>query len=178
MFLGRTMRKISVFCILLSAMLVLLWVRSYSACHEIRVLYRVCEDGTPSPCVKLWTWRGELRLSEVWPAGYYSYAQVECVNRRVPFSTVTPGDIFPVRFEWQRHDVAGLGTFFEASVPIWCFAAALIVVPMLDLLRYRWRRGRGIGGCERCGYDLTGNVSGRCPECGCATKILGKEDRV
>ena len=20
--------------------------------------------------------------------------------------------------------------------------------------------------CRRCGYDLTGNVSGRCPECG------------
>ncbi len=22
------------------------------------------------------------------------------------------------------------------------------------------------GSCQRCGYDLTGNVSGRCPECG------------
>jgi hypothetical protein len=22
------------------------------------------------------------------------------------------------------------------------------------------------GCCQRCGYDLTGNVSGRCPECG------------
>lgn len=26
------------------------------------------------------------------------------------------------------------------------------------------RLGRRI--CERCGYDLTGNVSGVCPECG------------
>jgi hypothetical protein len=27
----------------------------------------------------------------------------------------------------------------------------------------RWRGG---GVCRECGYDLTGNVSGRCPECG------------
>ncbi len=26
----------------------------------------------------------------------------------------------------------------------------------------RWNQGR----CMNCGYDLTGNVSGRCPECG------------
>jgi hypothetical protein len=25
-----------------------------------------------------------------------------------------------------------------------------------------------IGHCKKCGYDLTGNVSGRCPECGSA----------
>ncbi len=31
-----------------------------------------------------------------------------------------------------------------------------------------WWRDRRIppGHCQRCGYDLTGNVSGRCPECG------------
>jgi len=29
----------------------------------------------------------------------------------------------------------------------------------------RWRRRRR-GLCVRCGYDLTGNVSGVCPECG------------
>jgi hypothetical protein len=31
-----------------------------------------------------------------------------------------------------------------------------------------WRDRRRIpqGHCRKCGYDLTGNVSGRCPECG------------
>ena len=30
-----------------------------------------------------------------------------------------------------------------------------------------WRLGRRppVGHCRRCGYDLTGNLSGRCPEC-------------
>lgn len=31
---------------------------------------------------------------------------------------------------------------------------------------YRWRAQ---GRCAMCGYDLTGNVSGRCPECGTAS---------
>jgi len=28
------------------------------------------------------------------------------------------------------------------------------------------------GQCRRCGYDLTGNVSGRCPECGAAMRAM------
>jgi len=28
----------------------------------------------------------------------------------------------------------------------------------------QWRRQHGL--CQSCGYDLTGNVSGVCPECG------------
>ena len=30
--------------------------------------------------------------------------------------------------------------------------------------------GMGIPCCVHCGYNLEGNVSGVCPECGCATK--------
>jgi predicted Zn-ribbon and HTH transcriptional regulator len=29
--------------------------------------------------------------------------------------------------------------------------------------------------CQKCGYDLTGNVSGRCPECGEAVKLKGDD---
>jgi hypothetical protein len=32
-----------------------------------------------------------------------------------------------------------------------------------------WRQDRRAPGYCRCGYDLTGNVSGRCPECGRST---------
>jgi hypothetical protein len=34
---------------------------------------------------------------------------------------------------------------------------------LLIQIRVRYRRGEQ---CTRCGYDLTGNLSGRCPECG------------
>ncbi len=36
-------------------------------------------------------------------------------------------------------------------------------------------RAPGPGDCAQCGYDLTGNVSGRCPECG--AEVGGKDDK-
>ena len=54
-----------------------------------------------------------------------------------------------------------------AMIPLWwlLLAAALPTIVL-------WRRGRGFppGHCEKCGYDLTGNVSGVCPECGVEVK--------
>ena len=37
-----------------------------------------------------------------------------------------------------------------------------VVVAVLIARRRPYPRGH----CRRCGYDLTGNTSGRCPECG------------
>ncbi len=50
------------------------------------------------------------------------------------------------------------------SVPLWILLA-LTGAPTALLW---WSDGRRAppGHCRRCGYDLTGNVSGRCPECG------------
>ena len=41
----------------------------------------------------------------------------------------------------------------------------LLALPTRALWRTR-RSGWQDGHCHNCGYDLTGNVSGRCPECG------------
>ena len=52
--------------------------------------------------------------------------------------------------------------------PFWLTTAVLTLggaVPFAyGPLRQVWRRWRGL--CLECGYDLTGNRSGRCPECG------------
>ena len=56
---------------------------------------------------------------------------------------------------------------FVLTIPIWLivmpFAVVLglLSIPWWRRLRRRWR-----GCCLDCGYDLTGNVSGACPECG------------
>jgi hypothetical protein len=55
-------------------------------------------------------------------------------------------------------------------MPYW-FPAAVFAIPpgvWLPALRRRWRRRYRLthGLCLTCGYNLTGNVSGRCPECG------------
>lgn len=54
--------------------------------------------------------------------------------------------------------------FGFVSVPMW-----IPIAFCLALAAWSWRRGRRRyppRHCQRCGYDLTGNVSGRCPECG------------
>jgi len=53
--------------------------------------------------------------------------------------------------------------FRQWCVPIW--PAALLAGAFAAWLWSSNRRDRP-GACAGCGYDLTGNVSGRCPECG------------
>ena len=59
------------------------------------------------------------------------------------------------------------------SVPDWVVAALLCISPAVTLTRgYRRCRREGAHRCLTCGYDLTGNISGVCPECG--TRISAK----
>lgn len=59
---------------------------------------------------------------------------------------------------------------FTGYLPLWiplliCIVATVVV----------FRRTRAVpGGCGGCGYDLTGNVSGVCPECGLAVALEDK----
>jgi undecaprenyl pyrophosphate phosphatase UppP len=48
-----------------------------------------------------------------------------------------------------------------------CFLAGFaLVTAALWWADHRIKWPEPIGRCQKCGYDLTGNVSGRCPECG------------
>lgn len=52
----------------------------------------------------------------------------------------------------------------DVVIPIWLlFAPAALLSIALWIADRRLVRS---GFCSTCGYDLTGNVSGRCPECG------------
>lgn len=54
------------------------------------------------------------------------------------------------------------------KLSIWVPVAVFAGYPLFTFIRgpfRRWRRERK-GWCLSCGYDLEGNVSGRCPECG------------
>lgn len=59
------------------------------------------------------------------------------------------------------------------GVPLWFVILFLLTYPFIAFIRgpvrrYR-RRQRGL--CVRCGYNLTGNVSGICPECGTMMRV-------
>jgi hypothetical protein len=61
--------------------------------------------------------------------------------------------------------------YLGIAVPHWPFVALFGAASLYALAAHpfrRWRRRRR-GLCLRCGYNLTGNVSGRCPECGTPT---------
>ena len=56
------------------------------------------------------------------------------------------------------------------------FPASLVWLIAVGWLLSHVRRFIQPGECPTCGYDLRGLTEPRCPECGCATKSLGKED--
>lgn len=100
--------------------------------------------------------RSELPPAREWlPMPYYRSGQcdaAQCALRRI-------GGTSPAR------KILGVRTHTVhlVSVPIWTLLA-IAAIPTAAL----WWRNRPFpnGRCQRCGYDLTGNVSGRCPECG------------
>ena len=58
-------------------------------------------------------------------------------------------------------------------LPLWFLLIVFAAYPTITFIRgplRRYRRHRK-GLCVTCGYNLTGNISGTCPECGTSTKI-------
>jgi hypothetical protein len=80
---------------------------------------------------------------------------------------------YKIRDGWVEHTNDGISV---AVFPVWAttfvLAAVTVVVWRRDVRRVP------VGLCVCCGYDLTGNVSGRCPECGTAVaKALERRER-
>jgi len=73
---------------------------------------------------------------------------------------------------WQQIIYVGDHPMVWLDIPLWT-VVALCVLPLAGMrIGGRWRcywqrfHAKRKGHCRRCGYDLTGNVSGICPECG------------
>jgi hypothetical protein len=97
-------------------------------------------DGDNSP----WIMENEFGVRSNWCDGFglpYFY------NDGPPFGS----------YGYGRHDE------YFGRIPLWLPVA---VVGVVTLWLYRRTRGFPGGRCHRCGYDLTANVSGVCPECG------------
>ena len=97
--------------------------------------------------------------------------QIFLTAGRATLPTTMPHDFAPLYATGGLRDglvlpsVRTLGLFgFDAVVPFW---PPFSLVLLLTILLF-WRdRPRTLPGhCQRCGYNLTGNVSGKCSECG------------
>ncbi len=111
--------------------------------------------------------QGNLHINR-FPPNYVA-SKIAPIGRWVGGFGVTRATLFQPVFLPHFHR-AGLADWrFELPLylPFLVFAtslAALCVYPRLPFARRRWRLKHGL--CVSCGYDLTGNVSGTCPECG------------
>lgn len=71
---------------------------------------------------------------------------------------------------WPTRQDYGSGSMLLA-LPMWLPLAFLLAASSLAFWA-RQRRAMATGRCIRCGYDLRGNVSGKCPECGLGVPII------
>ena len=101
---------------------------------------------------------------------------------RIRCCQVIPGAPLPgegsgplLGFYYQRtgDDRYEAGTFVERNVylPVWFLILLTLPYPIVIFVRgpyhrYRRYRRRKKGLCLKCAYNLRGNVSGICPECG------------
>ena len=99
------------------------------------------------PTEQDWKWRWALGLSEGWPTKWVPH------------------------YEWEYKRYSRFPTIV---LPLWIPFVLFATYPAVAMIRThrRRKRQRAEGCCSTCGYDLRGNVSGICPECG--TKIVVK----
>jgi hypothetical protein len=67
---------------------------------------------------------------------------------------------------------SGTGRVVAIAAPAWSFILLTAILPVCWAISARRRfRQRREGRCRKCLYDLTGNTTGVCPECGAPTGI-------
>lgn len=114
-------------------------------------------------------YRGHRFLVSVY-AGHFQYLHTD-------WPWVERPDPERYRMGWFVRGYKGLGTlwwpwyrigvrYWSVHFPLWMPTLLFaILFPYVYLPLYRRRKRRRKGLCLTCGYDLTGNVSGLCPEC-------------
>jgi len=122
----------------------------------------------------------EIRPTDV---GSLPYLDFKPLNSWGPYAGIALGSQEALRvaglrkhaLDWQVPHVTGAYTVHGSQLRTWIGTPAILfaVWPIIafcygPLRRFR-RRRRGL--CVGCGYNLTSNTSGTCPECGTPCKV-------
>jgi hypothetical protein len=96
------------------------------------------------------------------PIGGFLIAPHEDSSRQTDDCTGPDAVGFILGLGWWLEYHRDPGGFSQLAIPLWMPFLALSAATVLLLRRRRSR----LGHCPACGYNLTGNISGCCPECG------------
>ena len=168
---------------ILGIAIIFLWVRSYRHIDLVTV-------ARWDRYVSVWSCRGQLCVTRArgwrdepivrWPEARSIYTVID------PDWSVTPSAIHlpGLRIQW------GDAALHTARNPVWSaiplshpvvfiqlrfvWPAMIALAMPLRLLIGRVRKRRQAGHCHSCSYDLTGNMSGVCPECGVKMVAVSK----
>ena len=158
----RLINLLVILAVVLFAAIAAAWVRSYAprdftlGAHDGSVLL-LFTDGQWTTYARPQE-RYSISFGDLWKMGQGqgtgsgSFLGVEYVTRATGTGPGTGGNA---------------GRFLMVAVPF-AYPAALAAAAAAWALLSRSRLARRTrqGACRQCGYDLTGNVSGVCPECG------------
>ena len=87
----------------------------------------------------------------------------------LPFDSQEYSPLGWFEFDWKTPGLFG-NTNYMVILPHWFLALIFATLPAIWLYKWNKRRKLGPNACPSCGYDLTGNETGECPECGVTTK--------
>jgi len=166
-----------VVCLLLVAATVALWVASWT--WSIDLYVRLSKSGN-AVTVQQIGGRVEVSYSLLFPGsdwGHFSFVAYPIPIREFgrKGSSISYRDYLKSRpnFKWNvltpptLLNIGGMRARGFAF-PHWLLVVIFAIYPIIFFIRgpYRRYRRRKKGLCLCCGYDLTRNVSGICPECG------------
>ena len=172
---GKDMiRKISIWlCSFLLIVVIVLWITSWIWMIEIHVPRR-----TPGAYITITNLGGCISImNHKWiPARvyshYFNYMTVSEFNYKASW---TDPPIIDLKerpyFEWKSFNFTTKREVWSGHslrFPHWLPTIIFAIYPTIAFIRgpysRYYRRRKGL--CLNCGYNLTGNVSGVCPECG------------
>ena len=139
--------------LLLCAGTVVLWVR------DSRIIWDLRTD------------RGDLRFLSI-ERGGFSFVRIDNPRDTYQgFGFVYTSELLPSPqyscAGFVANDTTRQGTrFVQLVVPQWPIAIAAAFLPTIYILRAGRRHFASHPQCADCSYNLTGNTSGVCPECG------------
>jgi len=139
----------------------MLWVRSYWHFDEMAVSVRLSHGG-----IKL-----DLSSDGGGVSAVY-IAELDNPYFKSGFSHFSrpPSRMHELPNFWMRHNfyvlkIRGDWSLLGVLLPHWLLAGLTAILPILFGIRL-WRRRARKDRCPACGYNLTANTSGTCPECG------------